>query len=169
MTCLEQLQTVAQGLLLVGLPEEARIVEAGAQHALIAVPNHAVADRRQCSTPRRKCGSELAIRVFHREIFLMIAHHRDQNFFRQFQKLAIEITQNGRGTLGEVHHCVQQVLVFAPAGAGNGSGCGIERLANLLLALRAAQDFGATQRFDVCRSCSRDRDGASARIRCPRD
>ena len=40
---LQQFQTIAQRLLLVGLPEEARIVEPRAQHSLVAMLNRAVA------------------------------------------------------------------------------------------------------------------------------
>ena len=36
---LQHLHALAQRNFLVGLPEEARVVEAGAQHALVAVPN----------------------------------------------------------------------------------------------------------------------------------
>ncbi len=38
----------------------------------------------------RKCGSQLAVRVFHRKVLLVIAHHRHQHLFRQRQVLGLE-------------------------------------------------------------------------------
>ena len=105
----------------------------------------------------RKCGRSLPLRIFDREIFLVIAHHRDQHFFRQRQKLRIEAAQNRRRKFGQVHDRIEQRLVFAPARAGNGPRRGIESLANLMLAFTAPQNFGRAQRINVGRSGPRNR------------
>ncbi len=46
---LQGIETFQQRFLLVRFPEEARIVEARAQHSFIAVPDQTLADRCQCS------------------------------------------------------------------------------------------------------------------------
>ena len=75
---------------------------------------------------------QLAAGVFYGEIFLVVAHHRDQNFFRQFQIFGLEAAENDGGPLRKVHNRFHQRLVFAPARAGNGA-CGrIQRLADEL-------------------------------------
>ena len=78
---------------------------------------------------------QLAVRIFDGEVFLVIAHHRDQHFFGKREKFAIEVTQNDRRKFGEVDNGIQQFFVFAPARTRHGSGGGVERLANPLLAL----------------------------------
>ena len=90
----------------------------------------------------RKCGSKFAVGVFDREIFLMVAHHRDQDFFRQREKFGIEAAENRRRAFGQVDDRVEQRFVFAPARAGNGARGGIESFANLLFSRSRAEDFG---------------------------
>ena len=87
---------------------------------------------------RQKMRQQLPVGIFDREIFLVIAHHRDQHFFRQRQKLRIEPAQNRRGKLGQIHDRIEQRLIFAPARPGNGARRGVERLANLMLAFGAS-------------------------------
>ena len=88
---------------------------------------------------RQEMWQEFATGVFQSEILLMIAHHRDQNFIGEREELRIEIAEHDRRKLGEIHNCVEQGLVLAPARAREGS-CGrVERLANALLA------FGGTR------------------------
>ena len=67
---------------------------------------------------RQKVRRQLAGGVFDREIFLMVAHHRDQHFFRQREILLIEAAEDGRGPLRQVDDGLQQLRVFAPARAG---------------------------------------------------
>ena len=81
---------------------------------------------------------QLAVCILDGKILLMIAHHRHQHFFRQFQKLRIKISKNDRRKLGEVYHRFQQSLVFAPARPRNLAGRRIQRLADLLFPLRTA-------------------------------
>ena len=115
---LEPDRALAQGMLLIGLPEEARIVEAGTQHAFMSVANDAL--RIAIGVQHgEKMRQQLAARIFDGKIFLMIAHDRDQNFLGQFQKFGIEAAQNHRRPLGEVDDCIEQSLVFAPARAGD--------------------------------------------------
>ncbi len=128
---------LAQRTLLVGLPEEARVVEAGAQHALVAVAD----DARRIALGvehGQKMRRQPAARVLHREIFLVVAHHGDQHFFRQLEEFAIEVAEDHRGPLRQIDDRVEQFLVFAPARAGNGAGGGVQRFADALLALAAA-------------------------------
>ena len=132
---LQPLQPLAQRMFLVGLPEEARIVEARPQHAFMAVPNDALRDRRPCSALPENAASSLPLRIFDRKIFLMIAHHRDQNFFGQLQKFRIEVAQNHRRPFGQIDDGIEQDFVFAPARAGNGASGGVQRFANLLFSL----------------------------------
>ena len=91
----------------------------------------------------RKCGSNLPLRIFDGEIFLVVAHHRDQHFFGQCEKLRIEAAKNHRRKFREIHHGIKQRGVFAPARAGNGARGGIKGFANLVLAFGASQHLGA--------------------------
>ena len=115
---LQHLDAVAQRDLLIGVPEEARVVEAGAQHALVAVADQAVgiAVGVQHGEEVRQ---QLAVGVFEREVLLVIAHHRDQHFVGQREKFGIEAAQNDGREFGQVDDGVEQRLVFAPARAGN--------------------------------------------------
>ena len=71
----------------------------------------------------------------------MIAHHRDQNLFRQGEELQIECAENHRGKFSQVYYAFKERLIFAPARSGNGARGSIESFANLMLALGASQDF----------------------------
>src|SRR5260370_42584187 len=68
--------------LLVAIPEEACIVEAGTQYALIAVTDEPFRITLSIQH-RKKMREQLASGVFDSKILLMITHNRDQNFFRQ--------------------------------------------------------------------------------------
>jgi hypothetical protein len=94
-------------LLLIGLPEEAGVVEARAQHPLVAALHEAFGvggDIHDRDETRR----ELAMSVFHREIFLMVAHHRDQHLFGQRQELRVETAADGGGIFGDVDQRFEQ-------------------------------------------------------------
>ena len=123
---------VGQLLLLVGLPEEARVVEAGAQHALIAAADEALGigvDVHHRDELRR----ELAVGVFHREILLVVAHHRDQDFFGQFEELRVEAAGDRGGIFGEVDQRFEQRVVGLDADAD-------QLVADLLAALLGRED-----------------------------
>ena len=98
--------------------------------------------------------------IFHRKILLMIAHHRDQHFFRQGQKLRIEPAQNHGRKFRQVHHRIEQRLVFPPPRSGNRARSRIESLANLLLALCASQNLGCAQSIHIRRPRPRNRHAA---------
>src|ERR1019366_1459025 len=72
------------------------------------------------------------------EILLVIAHYRDQNFIGQREELRIEAAEHYGWKLGEIHHRVEQRLVFPPARARDGSSGCVKCFANALLA------FGGT-------------------------
>ena len=54
------------------------------------------------------CGASLPCGVLHREVLLVVAHHRDQHFFRQFQELRVEAARDRRGVFGEVDQRFEQ-------------------------------------------------------------
>ena len=64
------------------------------------------------------CGASLPIGVLHREIFLMMPHHRDQHFFGQFQELRVEAAGDGRGIFGEVDQRFEQRRIRLDSNAG---------------------------------------------------
>ena len=78
---LEQFHPLAQGNFLICLPEKSRIVEAGPQHAFVAVTNYALGVAIGIQH-REKVGGQFAARILHRKILLVIAHDRNQHFFR---------------------------------------------------------------------------------------
>ena len=134
---LQHVNAIAQRDFLIGVPEEAGIVEAGAQHAFVAVANQAV--RISISVEHReKVRRQLSVGVFEREVLLVIAHDGDQNFGGQREKFGIEVAENYRGEFRKVDDGVEQRLVFAPARAWNGARRGIERFADALLAVGGA-------------------------------
>ena len=83
----------------------------------------------------RKCGASLPVGVLHREILLVVAHHRHQNLFRQLKILGLKVAEDHGGPLGEVRHRLHQRLILAPARAGNCARRRVQRLANDLPAL----------------------------------
>ena len=94
------LDAVGQFLLLIDVPEEARVVEARPQHALIAALDQAL--RIAAGVHHRdKVGREFAGRGFHREILLVMPHHRGQDFGGQFQNSRVEIAADGGGIFGD--------------------------------------------------------------------
>ncbi len=132
--CLQHFDAIAQRDLLIGVPEEAGIVEAGAQDAFVAVANEAVGIAVGVEHGE-KVRQQLPVGVLDREILLVIAHHGDEHFGGQREEFGIEAAENHRRTLREIDDRVEQRLVFAPARAGNGSRGGIERFADALLAV----------------------------------
>jgi hypothetical protein len=136
-TFLQRIQALQQRPLLIRLPEKAGVVEARTKHTLVAMTDEPL--RIFISIQhRKKMRQQLAARIFQRKIFLVVAHHRDQYFFRQGQELRIESAKNDRGKFGEVDYAVEEGLVFPPARSGNRTSARIERFANLLLALTAS-------------------------------
>ena len=89
----KQLNALAQRLLLIRLPEESSVVETRAQYPLVAMPDNAggITIRVQY---REKVRSQLSLRVFHREILLMIPHDGHQHFLRQLEELWIKASQD---------------------------------------------------------------------------
>ena len=63
-------------MFLIGLPEEARVVESSSQHPFVTVPDQAfrITVRIQHS---EKIRQQSALRILNGEIFLVIAHYRD--------------------------------------------------------------------------------------------
>ena len=65
----------------------------------------------------RKCGASSPLRSLNREVFLVAAHHGDQNFVRQRQKSGIEIAENHAGVFIQIGDQLQQpgILVRSQA------------------------------------------------------
>ena len=144
-------------MFLIGLPEKTGIVEAGAQHAFMPVTDDAggIAVGVQHGQKVRR---EAAARVLDGKIFLMVAHDRDQNLFRQFEKLGVEGAENRRGPFGQVHYAVEQRFIFTPARARNGASGGVESLTNLFFPGLAAQNPGPLQNLYIRSARPRDLD-----------
>ena len=124
-------------MFLVGLPEKSCVVEARSQNTLMAVTNDAV--RITVSIQhRQKVRQQFVIAVFDCKIFLVITHHRDQNFFWKREVFGIEAAEDSGRKFGEIDNCIKQILIFALTRSGRGAGGGIESFANLLLAGVAA-------------------------------
>ena len=66
------------------------------------------------------------------EVFLMIAHHRDQHFLGQAEVFLFKASQKDTRPLRQVRHRVDQRRVFPPAEFGDGARRGIQLLANPL-------------------------------------
>ena len=144
---LEHGHAILKRELLIGVPEEAGVVEAGAQHALIAVAHNGFAlgigNRVEHS---KKVRRELSVGILNREVLLVVAHHGDQNFFGQREKFAIEVAEDDRRSFGEIDDGIEQSLIFSPARAGDLTHCGVEGFADLVLALGVAgQHIGGAQ------------------------
>ena len=61
---------------------------------------------------RQKMRRQLARAILHREIFLVIAHHRDQNLFRKRQECRIKIPHDHRRVLVKVCNQLEQRSVL---------------------------------------------------------
>ena len=138
-------------VLLVYLPEETCVVEAGSQNALVAMPDDSVWIAIGVQHGE-EVGQQPAICILDREIFLMVTHHRNQDFLGQFQKLAIKRSQYCRGPLCKVYHEFEQQLVFAPARAGNRTSRRIQRFANLHFSCFTTENLCLLQSGHISRS-----------------
>src|SRR4029077_8323682 len=127
-------------MLLIGLPEETRVVEPRSEHAFVSMTNDApriAVGVQHCQKMRQ----QLAACVLDREVLLMIAHHRYQDFLRQFQKLLIKTSQDCRRKFGQVDDRVEEAFIFPPARTRNRASGSVECFANLLLALSPVADY----------------------------
>src|SRR5438105_211021 len=57
-----------------------------------------------------KMRRQLSARVLYSEIFLVIAHHRDQDLLGKLQEFAFEVAQDHGGKFSEIDHSIQQLL-----------------------------------------------------------
>ena len=96
-------QVVGEPTLLIRLPEKLRVRKARTQHSLVSRPHQPLRvfveiyhrEKIRCQPPAAS---------FQRKIFLMVAHHRNQNLIRQRQKIRIEIAGNHGGIFVEISH-----------------------------------------------------------------
>ena len=105
-------QAARQRLFAILIPEEARIGEAGAQHALIAVDDCLAAIFRFKVRDHDEARRQLAMCVMQREIFLVRAHRACQHFLWHGHELVVDKTHQRHGPFDEPRHLVQQRLVL---------------------------------------------------------
>ncbi len=94
---LELLKPPDERNLLIEVPEEAGIVEAGAQDSLVAMADDGQAFGIHFSIQHgQEMRRQRGLLVLDREVFLVVAHHGDQNFFRQRQVFGLEVAGAAR-------------------------------------------------------------------------
>ena len=102
----QHVDTLTQRAFLVSLPEEAGVIEAGTQHALVSVTNNVfrIAVRVE-NCKEMRC--QLASGILDGKILLVVTHYRNQDFFGKFQVFPFKISQDDGWELGQVDDCVQ--------------------------------------------------------------
>jgi hypothetical protein len=155
---LQHLAAIGQRNFLVGVPEETGVIEAGAEHAFVAEPDQirsglvglGIEDGKEVR--RQFAGS-----VLDGEILLVVAHDGHQNLLGKRQEFGVEAAHQNRRPLGQVGDRVDQCMIFAPAGAGDGSSDPVQFLAD---ALATVLDLGQhVHRFESGQICRGLRDG----------
>jgi len=148
---LEHGHAIFQRELLIGVPEETGIVEAGAQNTLIAVAHDGFAFG-VCDGVKHgeKVRREFAVSIFNGEILLVVAHDGDEDFLGESKELAVKVSEDDGGSFGEIDDGVEQFLIFAPACAVNFADRGVEGFADFVLALSVAgKDVEVAEFFRV--------------------
>src|SRR5208282_2665373 len=104
---------------LVGGPEEASIGETRAENAFVSGA-HGAAEVAVGIDDGEEVRRQRGIFFLKGKIFLMVAHHGNQDFGRKLEKRRVEASQDGSGILVQVGHPVEQVriLVYAQAALG---------------------------------------------------
>src|SRR5690348_11420424 len=97
----EILHTVGKVFMLVLVPEEARIVKARAEDAFVAAFDQTIPVGIDVHYSHKPV-SQLASSINYRKVLLMVAHDRDQNFFRQVEIGKVEFTCYGGWIFGQV-------------------------------------------------------------------
>jgi hypothetical protein len=77
---------------------------------------------------------QLAVRIFDREILLVVAHDGHQDFFGKLEVGGLEVAEEHVRPLRQVGDGVDQRMVFAPACVGDCARHVVQRLANLVAA-----------------------------------
>ena len=96
-------QVVGEPTLLIRFPEKLRVGKACTQHTLMSRPHQPLRVFVEIYH-RKKIRRQPPAASFERKIFLMVAHHRDQNLVRQREKIRIKIAGNHGGILVEVSY-----------------------------------------------------------------
>ena len=99
------------------MPEEAGILQTGAQHALPAVLDHGHVLRRQIEH-RQEMRHELAVRPFDAETLLVTLHAGQQHLGRDFQIGGVKIAQQRHGVFHQPLHLFQQSVTPEHLAAG---------------------------------------------------
>ncbi len=81
---------IGEGPFLIGVPEEAGVVEAGSQDAFVAVLDQAFGVAVGVGYGD-ELGGEFAVGGFDREVFLVVAHHHHEDFFGEVEEFGIEV------------------------------------------------------------------------------
>ena len=91
---MQHVDAIGERDLLIGLPEETGIIEAGAKHALIAVTDQSVGVAVGVKYGK-EMRSQLSICILQGEIFLVVAHDGDQYFFRKTEIALVKAAEDG--------------------------------------------------------------------------
>ena len=98
-----------QGFLPVLIKEELGILQAGPEHALIAVL-HSLQEITAAITDSDKEGQQLAV-LQHREVTLMVTHRGNNRLGRELQVLLVKLAAEGSRILYQIENLLQQILV----------------------------------------------------------
>ena len=130
-------------LLLIDLPEETRVVETRANHALITLAYETVGIA-GCISHCYELRRERAIGIQHGKVALVMAHDCGENFLGQFEIRRVKAAADGSRELGQVDERFQQILIGLDAFAKAG-------LNALAAFISAYQDVVVTQNLFVVR------------------
>ncbi|MND87538.1 hypothetical protein D3C80_795390 [compost metagenome] len=132
------LQLVVPGVeadLLVFVPEEAGVVQAGRQDAAVAGGQSLAAVGRLDVGDDEEVGGETVLgRVAHGEILLVHLHRQADHFGRQRQELRVHVAQDRRRPFGQTGDLVQQAVVIDQSQTARGAG-GLGPVQNAQLAI----------------------------------
>ena len=109
---------IGELLVLIHVPEKTGIVEAGFRNALVTLLDQAFGIAAGVHDGD-KVRSKFARSRFHREIFLVMAHHRRENFRRKFQISRVEIAADGRGIFGDERERFEKIGIGFSAKRGD--------------------------------------------------
>ncbi len=107
-------QIVPELCLLIRFPEKLSVCKPRAQHALVPGANQPFRISRQVNDGK-EMRREIAAAALDREVFLVTAHHRNENFVRKRKKRWVEPSKNHAGALIQICHQLEQASVLMGA------------------------------------------------------
>ena len=106
----ERLHSFLQLALSIHPPEKRGVCQARFQDAFMTLADFLSALRIDVDN-REEERKELPFLVHQRKVFLVLAHHRDQNLLRQIKELRIEGSANHGRTLVQVYNGLEQLFI----------------------------------------------------------